>query len=85
MDKTKREIAMNVISEEELNANLDNVLDKVNEEHKPVFITRPEGKTAVLIGLEDFQAYKATLHLIASEQNEKRLTDAIQEIGISRY
>lgn len=71
---------MNVINIEELSANLDNVLDKVNEEHKPVFITRSEGKTAVLISLEDFQSYKETLHLMASEKNEKRLNDAIQEI-----
>lgn len=75
---------MNVISEEEFSANLDNVLDKVSEEHKPVFITRPEGKTAVLIGLEDFQAYKETLHLMASEKNKKRLNSAIQEIEESR-
>ena len=75
---------MNVISIEELSANLDNVLDKVNEEHKPVFITRPEGKTAVLISLEDFQSYKETLHLMTSEKNEKRLNDAIQEIEENR-
>ncbi len=76
---------MNVISEEELSANLDIVLDKVNEEHKTVFITRPEGKTAVLIGFEDYQAYKETLHLMASEENEKRLNDAIQEIKESHH
>ncbi len=75
---------MKVISIEELSANLDNVLDKVNEEHKPVFITRSEGKTAVLISLEDFQSYKETLHLIANEKNEKRLNDAIQEIEENR-
>ncbi|WP_036163732.1 type II toxin-antitoxin system Phd/YefM family antitoxin [Marinomonas ushuaiensis] len=75
---------MNAIIEEELSVNLDNILDKVNEEHKPVFITRSEGKTAVLIDLEDFQAYKETLHLMASEKNEKRLNDAIQEIEESR-
>ena len=75
---------MNVISIEELSANLDNVLDKVNEEHKPVFITRSEGKTAVLIGLEDFQSYKETLHLMTSEKNEKRLNDAIQEMEENR-
>ncbi|ETX09614.1 hypothetical protein MUS1_06725 [Marinomonas ushuaiensis DSM 15871] len=84
MDKTGREIPMNAIIEEELSVNLDNILDKVNEEHKPVFITRSEGKTAVLIDLEDFQAYKETLHLMASEKNEKRLNDAIQEIEESR-
>ena len=75
---------MNVISEEELSANADNALDKVNEEHKPVFITRSNGKTAVLISLDDFQSYKETLYLMASEKNEKRLNDAIQEIEKNR-
>tara|TARA_R110001606_G_C15224976_1_gene634473 strand:+ start:701 stop:940 length:240 start_codon:yes stop_codon:yes gene_type:complete len=71
---------MNVVSVEELSANLENILGKVNEDHKPIFITRPEGKIAVLIGLEDFQAYKETLHLMESSKNEKRLNDAIEEI-----
>ncbi|GAA0242050.1 type II toxin-antitoxin system Phd/YefM family antitoxin [Marinomonas primoryensis] len=69
---------MNVVSVEELSANLENILGKVNEDHKPIFITRPEGKTAALIGLEDFKAYKETLHLMESSKNEKRLNDAIE-------
>jgi antitoxin YefM len=84
MDNAERVIAMDAISEEELSANLENILDKVNEDHEPIFITRPEGKTAVLIGLEDFQAYKETLHLMESSKNEKRLNDAIEEIEGSR-
>lgn len=75
---------MDAISEEGLSANLENILGKVNEDHKPIFITRPEDKIAVLIGLEDFQAYKETLHLMASSKNEKRLNYAIKEIEGSR-
>ncbi len=37
--------------------NLASTLDKVNDDHKSILITRQKGKPAVLISLEDFQSY----------------------------
>ena len=36
---------------------LTRILDKVNDNHKPVLITRTNGKPAVVMSLEDFHSY----------------------------
>lgn len=56
---------------------LASVLDKVNDDHKPVLITRQHGKPAVVISLEDFQAYEETAYLMASPKNAARLNGAM--------
>ncbi|WP_301003872.1 type II toxin-antitoxin system prevent-host-death family antitoxin [Arsukibacterium sp.] len=61
-------------------AQLATTLDKVNDDHKPVLITRQNGKPAVLISLEDFQAYEETAYLMASPKNAARLNQAIAEV-----
>ncbi|MCA6220870.1 type II toxin-antitoxin system prevent-host-death family antitoxin [Photorhabdus sp. UCH-936] len=55
-------------------------MDKVNDDHKPVLITRQNGKPAVVISLEDFQAYEETAYLMASPKNAARLNQAIAEV-----
>ncbi len=58
---------------------LASILDKVNDDHKPILITRQNGKPAVVISLEDFQAYEETAYLMASPKNAERLNLAINE------
>jgi antitoxin YefM len=43
-------------------------------------ITRQNGKPAVVISLEDFQAYEETAYLMASPKNAERLNQAIAEV-----
>lgn len=76
----QRENAMDTINYSSFRSNLARVLDKVNDDHKPVLITRQNGKPAVLISLEDFQAYEETAYLMASPKNAERLNQAIAEI-----
>lgn len=59
---------------------LAGTLDKVNDDHKPVLITRQNGKPAVVMSLEDFQAYEETAYLMASPNNAQRLNEAIAEV-----
>ncbi len=59
---------------------LAGILDKVNNDHKPVLITRQNGKPAVVMSLEDFHAYEETAYLMASPENAIRLNTAISEI-----
>ena len=56
------------------------VLDQVNDDHAPIMVTRQKGRPAVLMSLEDFQAYDETFYLMSSPKNAKRLNDAITEI-----
>ena len=56
------------------------ILDKVNDDHKPVLITRQNGKPAIVMSLEDFKAYEETAYLMASPKNAERLNKAITEV-----
>ena len=75
---------METISYSEFRAHLAGTLDKVNDDHKPIMVTRQKGRPAVVISLEDFQAYEATAYLMASPKNAKRLNQAIAEIEADR-
>jgi antitoxin YefM len=71
---------MDVINYSEFRKNLSNILDKVNDDHLPVMITRQNAKPAIVISVEDFKAYEETAYLMASQKNAKRLSASIQEI-----
>lgn len=71
---------MQTISYSAFRAQLAGTLDKVNEDHVPVTITRQNGKPAVVMSLEDFNSYEETAYLMASPKNAERLNQAINEI-----
>ena len=71
---------MDTMSYSSFRSNLARTLDKVNDDHKPVMITRQNGKPAVVISLDDFQSYEETSYLMASPKNAERLNQAIAEI-----
>ena len=70
--------AMDAISYSAFRAKLARTLDKVNDDHKPVLITRQNGKPAVVMSLEDFQAYEETAYLMASPKNAQAYQYAYQ-------
>jgi antitoxin YefM len=71
---------MDTISYTNFRSHLAGTLDKVNDDHVPVLITRQNGKPAVLISLDDFKSYEETAYLMASPKNAMRLNQAIAEI-----
>lgn len=71
---------MNTISYSAFRGHLANTLDRVNNDHVPILITRRNGKPAVVMSLEDFQAYEETAYLMTSPKNAERLTQAIVEV-----
>jgi antitoxin YefM len=71
---------MDTMSYSSFRNRLASTLDKVNDDHKPVLITRQNGKPAVVISLEDFHAYEETAYLMASPKNAERLNSAISEV-----
>lgn len=71
---------MDSISYSNFRSHLASTLDKVNDDHVPIVITRQNGKPAVLISLEDFKSYEETAYLMASPKNAMRLNQAIAEI-----
>jgi len=71
---------MDAISYSAFRSNLAKTLDKVNEDHVPVLVTRQNGKPAVVMSLEDFKSYEETAYLMASPKNAERLNQAIAEV-----
>ncbi len=61
--------------------NLAAEIDSVNDDHKPVIITREGGKpSAVMMSLEDFASWQETSYLLSNPANAKRLLDSIAEL-----
>ncbi len=75
---------MKTMSYSHFRTNLSSALDEVNDDHKPVLITRRNGSPAVLISLDDFHAYEETAYLMASPKNASRLNNAILDIEAGR-
>jgi len=71
---------MDTISYSSFRSQLASILDKVSDNHKPVMITRQNGKPAVVISLEDFQSYEETSYLMSSPKNAERLNQAIKQV-----
>lgn len=71
---------MNTLSYSAFRSHLASTLDKVNNDHVPILITRQNGKPAVVMSLEDFNSYEATAYLVASPKNADRLNQAIAEV-----
>jgi antitoxin YefM len=70
---------MDTINYSTFRSNLASVLDKVNDNHVPVLVTRQNGKPAVILSLEDYNSYEETVYLMASPINARRLNQAITE------
>ena len=77
---------MDAISYTHLRNNLAGTLDRVNEDHSPVLITRQKGSPAVLLSLEDYKSYEETAYLMQSPKNAKRINRSIEQIerGLSK-
>lgn len=70
---------MESISYSSFRSQLAKMLNKVNEDHAPLLVTRQKGAPAVLMSLEDFRSLEETAYLMASPKNAERLNRAIAE------
>ena len=64
----------------DLRKSLSAMMDRVNEDHEPVLVTRAKGKPVVMISLEDYEAMDETAYLLASPANARALRDAISRV-----
>ena len=78
-------IFMQTMSYTALRNNLSEAINKVNDDHTPILITRQNGKPAVLMSLEDFHAYEETAYLMASPANKKALDEAIARVKAGKF
>ena len=76
---------MDAISYTTARNNLAKTIDKVNDDHAPIIITRQKGKSAVLISLDDYNAFEETAYLMRNPKNAERLLKAIQDVEKGNY
>ena len=70
---------MDVLTYSETRANLKAVLDRVVDDHVPVVVARRRTRSVVLVSLEDWNAIKATMHLLSTRANAEQLLASIAE------
>ena len=70
---------MKTLSSTELRANLASVMDRVNDDHEPVIVTRAKGKPVVMVSLEDWASMDETTYLLASPANKAALMASIND------
>ena len=71
---------MDTISYTSFRKNLAGLLDKVNQDHTPLMITRQNGDPAIVMSVKDFASYEETAYLMANPENAHRLNQSIAEI-----
>ncbi|PMR67266.1 type II toxin-antitoxin system prevent-host-death family antitoxin [Halomonas heilongjiangensis] len=72
---------MDTVTYTHFRSHLAKILDRVNDDHVPVLITRQNGKPAIVMSVEDFKSYEETAYLMASPRNAQRLNEAIAEVA----
>jgi len=71
---------MQSLSYSETRANLASVMDRVNDDHSPLLVTRQRGRPVVMLSLEDFTAWEETIYLLRNPANAQRLVQAIDAL-----
>lgn len=75
---------MDTVTYTKFREQLAGFLDKVNNDHTPLLVTRQNADPVVVMSLEDFKSYEATFHLLTSKNNAMRLDAAIEELRSGR-
>lgn len=56
------------------------VMDKVNDDHAPVIVTRQKGKPVVVMSLDDYHALEETAYLLRNPKGAERLLTAVERL-----
>ena len=71
---------MDAITYTDARNNLAATMDRVNDDHSPIIITRQQGRAVVMMALDDFNAWQETAYLMRSPENARDLLDAVEDI-----
>jgi antitoxin YefM len=75
---------MAAIAYTEARKHLGETMDRAVDDHQPVGITRANGKNAVSISQEDFDAWQETAYLLRSPANAADPRQSLAELGERR-
>jgi len=76
---------MELMSYTDLRANLSSVINKVNNDSLPIFITRNHRTKAVLLSIDDYNAMQETFYLMSDPVNDKKITEAMKRVEAGQF
>ncbi|WP_109464148.1 type II toxin-antitoxin system Phd/YefM family antitoxin [Albibacillus kandeliae] len=71
---------MNILTYTDARNGLAGAMDKVVQDREETVITRTGRESVVMVAQGEWDAIQATLHLLSSPTNAKRLREAIEEL-----
>lgn len=71
---------MDFITTKQVGQNLDQLVDRVIFDVEPTILCNENGKKAVLMALDEFDAWKETFYLLSNPVNAAHLLKSIKEI-----
>ncbi|WP_127124471.1 type II toxin-antitoxin system Phd/YefM family antitoxin [Pseudoflavitalea rhizosphaerae] len=71
---------MRVVNYSDFRSQLAENLNVVNDDKEIVIVSRTQGKTVVVMDLDEYNSIQETLHLMGTPANRKRLEEAVAEM-----
>jgi antitoxin YefM len=68
---------MRIVTEKEAESNLFRLADEVNARHEPVIIARADGRSVVLVALDDYDTRDDSTYLLSNPVNAARLRESV--------
>ncbi|HEX2591057.1 MAG TPA: type II toxin-antitoxin system prevent-host-death family antitoxin [Rhizomicrobium sp.] len=76
---------MTVVTYSYARQNLAKLMDEVEQDRAPVYISRQKKRgAAVLMSLEDYEAIETTMHLLGNPANAARLRKSIADLDAGK-
>ncbi|WEK34446.1 MAG: type II toxin-antitoxin system prevent-host-death family antitoxin [Candidatus Pseudobacter hemicellulosilyticus] len=76
---------MKVVNYSEFRKNLAQNLNAVNMDKEIVIVSRTQGKSVVVMDLDEYNAIQEMLHLTGTRSNRKRLEEAVAEMNKNKF
>lgn len=76
---------MNAIPTHTAKENLDRLIDRVNTNPEPTILQNAAGQQAVLMSLDEFNAWQETVDLLSNPANATRLLQSIQDAEAGKF
>ena len=76
---------MDAITTHQAIQNLDGLIEKVIADVEPNILCNDQGRKAVLMSLDEFNAWQETLHLLYNPANAEHLLRSIQDTTEGRF
>jgi antitoxin YefM len=76
---------MSIVTYTYARQNLAKLMDEVERDRAPVYISRQRQRgAAVLMSLDDYRAMETTLHLLSNPENARLLREGIAELNAGK-